>query len=84
MQNINKNQESQRVEVMALFNYSQTPCQPLRYKCATGREVEVTQLLRAHVKFIGGTARHIFDCLAGHTNCRLEFDSTSLAWTLSA
>ena len=81
MQNINK-KPTERVEVMALFNYSQTPCQPLRFKRTTGREVEVTELLRAHVKFAGGTAKHIFECLAGRRNYRLEFDSASLAWTL--
>ena len=84
MQNINKNNQTERVEVMALFNYSQTPCQPLSFKRTTGREVEVTELLRAHVKFVGGTAKHIFDCLAGRKNYRLEFDNASLAWTLFA
>lgn len=83
MQNINKNHQTERVEVMALFNYSQTPCQPLRFKRATGREIEVTELLRARVKFVGGTAKHIFDCLAGRRSYRLEFDSASLAWTLT-
>ncbi len=82
MQKVNNNQ-IERVEVMALFNYSQTPCQPLRFKRAGGREVEVTELLRAHVKFVGGHARHIFDCLAGPKSCRLEFDSASLAWTFT-
>ena len=83
MPNINKNDQAERVEVMALFNYSRTPCQPLRFKCISGREVEVTELLRAQVKFVGGTAKHIFDCLAGRSSYRLEFDSTSLAWTLT-
>ena len=81
MKNINNNPE--RVEVMALFNYSQTPCQPLSFRKRTGREVEVTELLHAHVKFVGNTTRHIFDCLIGRQRCRLEFDSTSLAWYLS-
>ncbi len=81
MKTVNKN-KSERVEVMALFNYSQTPCQPLRFKRASGREVEVTELLHANVKFLGDGARHIFDCLAGNKNYRLEFDSGSLAWHL--
>jgi len=83
MNNINKNNQTERVEVMALFNYSQTPCQPLKFKRATGKEVEVTELLRARVKFVGGTAQHIFDCLAGRRVCHLQFDSASLAWTLT-
>ncbi len=83
MHNINKNHQTERVEVMALFNYSQTPCQPLRFKRATGREVEVTELLRAQVKFVGGAAKHIFDCLSERQKYRLEFDSNNLAWTLT-
>ena len=78
--NINK---PEPIEVMALFNYSQTPCQPLSFRRRTGREVEVTELLRSSVKFVGNTARHIFDCVAGKTKYRLEFDSSSLAWSLT-
>jgi len=78
--NIN-NQEP--VEVMALFNYSQTPCQPLSFKRKTGREVEVTELLRSSVKFAGVTALHIFDVLVGGRKYRLQFDSSSLAWSLT-
>lgn len=83
MKNLNKNHQSERVEVMALFNYSQNPCQPLSFRRKTGREVEITETLRIQVKFIGQSARHIFDCLAGRTPYRLEFDSQSLVWTLS-
>lgn len=83
MSNINKQNQTERVEVMALFNYSQTPCQPLRFKRATGKEIEVTELLRAQVKFAGSNAKHIFDCLAGRRSYRLEFDSSQLAWTLT-
>ena len=82
MQSINKTNQPERVEVMALFNYSQTPCQPLSFRKRTGREVEVTELLRAQVKFVGNATKHIFDCLVGRQQCRLEFDSASLAWYL--
>ena len=78
--NLNK---SEPVEVMALFNYSRCPCQPLRFKRRTGREVEVTELLRSNVKFVGDVAKHIFVCLAGAHEYRLEFDSSSLAWRLT-
>ena len=30
--NINLNKKSERVEVMALFGYEMTPCQPLSFK----------------------------------------------------
>ena len=41
--NINNNQE--RVEVMALFGYEMTPCQPLNFKTRSGEEFEVSELL---------------------------------------
>ena len=81
--NTNINKTTEPVEVMALFNYSQTPCQPLSFKRKTGREVEVTELLHSSVKFVGTTAQHIFDCLSGSRQYRLQFDSSSLAWSLT-
>ncbi len=83
MKTVNKNnKKSERVEVMALFNYSRTPCQPLSFKERSGREVEITELIHSQVKFIGATAKHVFDCLAGNRSYQLEFDSTSLVWHL--
>ena len=40
MKNNIKNQE--RVEVMALFGYAMTPCQPLTFKRRGEQEIEVT------------------------------------------
>lgn len=76
---INKEQ----VEVMALFGYEMTPCQPLYFKRRGEREIEVTELVRAQIKFAGQSTRHIFDILADKKRFSLEFDSASLAWTLS-
>ena len=78
--NLNKNDNSERVEVMALFGYTMTPCQPLSFKRKNGREVEVTELLRTHINFVSGKAHHIFDVLAGKEKYRLEFNSTDLSW----
>ena len=64
--NINNNQE--RVEVMALFGYEMTPCQPLNFKTRSGEEFEVSELLQTHIRFIGNTAIHIFDVIAGRNN----------------
>ena len=83
MQNINKTvQKGEKVEVMALFNYSRIPCQPLYFRRQGEGEVEITETLGARIKFVGNTAKHIFQCVAGKLNCQLEFDSASLAWTL--
>jgi hypothetical protein len=83
MQNINKTvQKGEKVEVMALFNYSRIPCQPLYFRKRGEEEVEITETLSERIKFAGDTAKHIFQCVIGRTECTLEFDSKSLAWTL--
>ena len=78
--NINNNQA--RVEVMALFGYEMTPCQPLNFKKRSGEEFEVTELLQTHIRFIGNTAIHIFDVIAGQSNSQLSFNATDLSWHL--
>ena len=80
--NINNQAKSEKVEVMALFNYSRIPCQPLYFRRQGEGEVEITETLGARIKFVGNTAKHIFQCVVGKSNCQLEFDSASLAWTL--
>ena len=81
--NINITKE-ERVEVMALFGYEMTPCQPLSFKRrGDAEEVEVTDLLRSQIRFVGGATKHIFDVLAGREQYRLEFNSVDLSWHLS-
>lgn len=76
--------KKERVEVMALFGYEMTPCQPLTFKrSGENREVEVTELLRAHIEFAGSATNHIFDVLAGQAKYRLEFNSLNLSWHLT-
>ena len=82
MLNSNKLNKSERVEVMALFGYEMTPCQPLSFKKRGESEIEVTELLRTHIKFTGATAHHIFDVLCGRKHFTLEFNSTDLSWHL--
>jgi len=82
MKNFNKN-SNERVEVMALFGYEMTPCQPLSFRRRGESETEVTELLSTQIKFVGGVALHIFDVLVGRETRRLEFNSASLAWHLT-
>ncbi len=82
MKNFNKNQKEQ-VEVMALFGYEMTPCQPLTYRRRGQNETEVTELLRAQIRFVGGVTLHIFDVLVGRERVRLEFNSGNLSWYLT-
>ncbi|MDO4527146.1 MAG: hypothetical protein Q4B87_03605 [Candidatus Saccharibacteria bacterium] len=83
MKNFNKNQ-TVKVEVMALFGYEMTPCQPLTFRKRGEAEVEVTELLRTTVRFAGRSTIHVFDVLVGQEKVRLEFNSVDLSWTLIA
>ena len=79
MKNFNKNNK-ERVEVMALFGYEMTPCQPLTFRRMGESETEVTELLSTQIRFVGGVALHIFDVLVGREQKRLEFNSGNLSW----
>ena len=83
MKNFNKNQ-TEKVEVMALFGYEMTPCQPLTFRRRGEAETEVTELLRTQIRFVGQATLHIFDVLVGKEKVRLEFNSVDLSWTLLA
>ena len=82
MKNFNKN-KTERVEVMALFGYEMTPCQPLTFKRRGDSEVEVTELVHTQMRFVGQAALYIFDVLVGREKVRLEFNSTDLSWHLT-
>ena len=82
MKNFNKNNK-ERVEVMALFGYEMTPCQPLTFRRKGENETEVTELLSTQIRFVGGVALHIFDVLVGREQKRLEFNSGNLSWYIT-
>ena len=78
------NIKNEQVEVMALFGYEMTPCQPLSFKRrGQSGETEVTELLGTRVKFAGNVATHFFDVIAGREKYLLSFNSQSLAWHLT-
>ncbi len=79
MKNFNKNKT---VEVMALFGYEMTPCQPLTFRRRGEEETEVTELLATQIRFVGDVALHIFDVLVGREKIRLEFNSRDLSWRI--
>lgn len=82
MKNFNKN-KTEKVEVMALFGYEMTPCQPLTFRRRGESETEVTELLQTHIRFAGEVALHIFDILVGREKMTLEFNSRDLSWYLT-
>ena len=81
MKNFNKN-KTERVEVMALFGYEMTPCQPLSFRRRGESETEVTELIATQIRFVGDTALHIIDVLVGRERMRLEFNSRDLSWQI--
>ena len=81
MKNFNKN-KTERVEVMALFGYEMTPCQPLSFRRRGESETEVSELIATQIRFVGDTALHIFDVLVGRERMRLEFNSRDLSWQI--
>ena len=83
MKNTILNNQDERVEVMALFGYEMTPCQPLTFKRPGGVETEITELLRTQIRFAGQATLHIFDVLAGRERLQLEFNSVDLSWHLT-
>jgi hypothetical protein len=82
MKNFNKN-KTEQVEVMALFGYEMTPCQPLTFRRHGESETEITELLRTQIRFAGGIAFHLFDVLVGREKMTLEFNSRDLSWHLT-
>ena len=82
MKNFN-NKNNEQVEVMALFGYEMTPCQPLTFRRRGESETEITELLRTKIRFVGGVALHIFDVLVGRDKLTLEFNSRDLSWHLT-
>ncbi|MBO7560690.1 hypothetical protein J6T21_01465 [Candidatus Saccharibacteria bacterium] len=84
MKNFNNTiNKTERVEVMALFGYEMTPCQPLSFKRPGETETEVTELLMTKIRFAGRATIHIFEVLVGREKARLEFNSLDLSWHLT-
>ena len=78
------NLQKEQVEVMALFGYEMTPCQPLSFRRrGEAQETEVTELLRTKIKFVGSTAVHLFDVAVGRDRFVLAFNSQDLSWHLT-
>jgi len=71
------------VEVIAIFSFGHHPCKPIKFKRASGREIEISELGLRHPFSQGKKTVHIFDVTDGGTDYRLEFDSERLTWHLT-
>ena len=74
---------NERVQVIAVFGTGLNPCQPVRFRRASGREVEVSEIGLYHPTTAGRRTLHIFDVTDGEADYRLEFDSERLTWHLT-
>lgn len=74
---------NEQIQVVAVFKAGHHPCQPVRFKRASGREVQVRELGLSHPLPHGSRTMHAFDVTDGGTDYRLEFDSERLTWRLT-
>lgn len=74
---------NERVDVVVTFGEGLNLCRPVKFRRATGREVEITELGLRHPAAHGTRTVHIFDVTDGGADYRLEFDSERLTWHLT-
>jgi len=74
---------NEQVKVVAIFGEGLNPCQPLKFKRKSSREVMVTEIGLRHPRSQGKRMLHIFDVTDGMTDYRLEFDAERLTWYLT-
>lgn len=72
----------ERVEVVATFGSGLHPCQPRKFRRASGREITITEIGLRHPTVQGKRMVHMFDVTDGSADYRLEFDSERLTWRL--
>lgn len=74
---------NERIEVITVFGEGLHPCRPVRFRRASGREIEVTKIGLRHPSARGKRTIHVFDVTDGGADYRLEFDSERLTWHLT-
>lgn len=74
---------NERVQVIATFGTGLNPCVPVRFKRASGREIEITEIGLRHPTIQGKRTVHMFDVTDGGADYRLEFDTERLTWRLT-
>lgn len=74
---------NERVQVVCAFGGGLNPCVPRRFRRASGREIDVTEIGLRHPTTVGRRMVHVFDVTDGQADYRLEFDSERLVWHLT-
>ncbi len=73
---------NERVEVVATFGAGLNPCNPIKFRRASGRIVEISEIGLRHPTMQGTRMVHMFDVTDGGADYRLEFDAERLTWRL--
>jgi hypothetical protein len=73
----------EQIEVVAIFRPGRTMCEPVKFRRANGREVEITEIGLRHPTSQGKRMVHMFDVTDGGADYRLEFDAEHLTWRLT-
>ncbi len=74
---------NERIQVLCSFGSGLNPCVPRRFRRASGREIDVTEIGLRHPTVNGRRMVHVFDVTDGMADYRLEFDSERLTWHLT-
>lgn len=75
---------NERVEVVATFSTGLHPCQPVKFRRSSGREVVVSEIgLVFPAGSRGSQTVYVFDVTDGGADYRLEFDAQRLTWHLT-
>lgn len=73
----------ERVDVVATFGTGLNPCNPVRFRRASGRVVVVQEIGLRHPTTRGKRMVHVFDVTDGGADYRLELDCERLTWHLT-
>ena len=73
---------NERIDVICRFGVGLNPCEPVKFRRANGREVDITEIGLRHPVAQGRRTLHVFDVTDGGSDYRLEFDSERLVWHL--
>jgi len=73
----------ERIDVIVVFGRGYHPCKPIKFRRASGREINISELGLHHPFSKGRKTVHIFDVTDGEADYRLEFDSERLVWHLT-
>lgn len=73
----------ERIDVVATFGTGLNPCVPVKFRRASGRVIDISEIGLRHPTQQGKRMVHMFDVTDGGADYRLEFDAEHLIWRLT-